>query len=734
MPTSNPIRSQAVRDSIGHKPKKMKIPMDDLGRVLPVTEYFGTNSLSAVDIAKKLEQEDADKLLDLIAQGKGLLDKDFADKVAKIVKSWAIEKGITHFCHWFQPMTGATAEKHDAFLSFDSKGEPVEMFTGSQLAQSEPDASSFPSGGMRATFEARGYTAWDLSSPIFIVDGTNGKTLCIPSVFISYHGNAQDEKLPLLRSVRAINEAATKSLNLLGETGVKRVKVTLGAEQEYFLIDKSYFSIRPDLVMTGRTLVGARPPKGQELEDHYFGAIPQRVTAFMQEVEFELYKLGIPAKTRHNEVAPAQFEIAAIFEDVNVAVDHNQMIMEVLKSVAARHNFKALLHEKPFAGVNGSGKHNNWAMATDAGENLLEPGATPHQNLRFLYFLGAVLKGVYRHNGLMRASIASPGNDHRLGANEAPPAIVSAFLGAELTEILDKIKSGEKIENAEKAMIDFGISQIAQIRQDKTDRNRTSPFAFTGNKFEYRAVGSSASCAWPMTCLNAAVAEALNEMNAKLEKAFSESNDKEQVLLELIRETIIESDPVRFEGDNYSDEWLAEAEKRGLDHLKGTPQALVAYHYENTTKLFKELRILNEEEMESRFNVFYERYIKKIEIETEAMFMLLDVYVQPAASSYIGDLANQAAATKAITGSATAQEDRVKKLQGLLDDLHKKRLDLESAFKSASKGDEKAQVKAFGQKVLPAIEAARESSDKLECIIGDAYWPLPKYREMLFMS
>ncbi len=734
MPNASQNRSQAVRDSISHKPKKMQVPMDDLGRVLPVTDYFGVNRLSAADIAKELEREDADKLLDLTAQGKGLMDKDFADKVAKVVRSWAIERGITHYSHWFQPMTGATAEKHDAFLSFNEKGETVETFTGSQLLQSEPDASSFPSGGMRATFEARGYTAWDLSSPIFIMEGTNGKTLCVPSVFVSYHGNSQDEKLPLLRSVRIINEAALKALHLLGESNVKCVKVTLGAEQEYFLVDRSYFSIRPDLMMTGRTLVGSRPPKGQELEDHYFGAIPARVTAFMQEVELELYKLGIPAKTRHNEVAPNQFEIAAIFEDVNVAVDHNQLIMETLKIVADRHNFKALLHEKPFAGVNGSGKHNNWAIATDTRENLLEPGATPQQNLRFLYFLSAVLKGVHRHNGLMRASIANLGNDHRLGGNEAPPAVVSTFLGAELTEVLDKIKSGEKMENAEKAMIDFGISQIAQIRQDKTDRNRTSPFAFTGNKFEYRAVGSSASCAWPMTCLNAAVAEALTEMNTELEKRFADTNDKEQVLLELIRETVVESAPVCFEGDNYSEKWLAEAEKRGLDHLRGTPQALAAYHYKNTVDLFKGQRILNEEEMEARFNVFYERYIKKIEIEAEAMLMLLDVYIQPSVSSYIGALAQQAAASKAVTGSADFQESQVKKLQTLLDQLHKKRLQLESAIKAASKGNEKNRVKILGEKVLPAIESAREISDKLECIVGDSYWPLPKYREMLFMN
>ena len=397
-----------------------------------------------------------------------------ADKIAKVVKTWAIDRGITHFCHWFQPMTGLTAEKHDAFLTLDYNGKPVEKFSGSQLIQSEPDASSFPSGGVRATFEARGYTAWDLSSPIFIVESANGKTLCIPSVFMGYHGHALDEKGPLLRSLKALSESSVASLRLLGDVKTTRVVSTLGVEQEYFLIDKSFAALRPDLTLTGRTLIGARPPKGQELEDHYFGSIPPRITAFMQEVEHELYKLGVPAKTRHNEVAPSQFELAPMFEETNVAVDHNHLIMEVMKRVAKAHNFALLLHEKPFAGINGSGKHNNWALATADGENLLEPGETPHQNLRFLYFLMGTLKGVHRHNGLLRASIASSGNDHRLGANEAPPAIVSAFLGDQLNTILNKIKSGEDISNPERAMIHLGVSRVAQIKKDQTDRNRTA--------------------------------------------------------------------------------------------------------------------------------------------------------------------------------------------------------------------------------------------------------------------
>jgi glutamine synthetase len=670
-----------------------------------------------------------------VRRGKGLMDKPLADKIAKVVKMWAIDRGITHFCHWFQPMTGLTAEKHDAFLTLDDNGDPVEKFSGSQLIQSEPDASSFPSGGVRATFEARGYTAWDLSSPMFITEGANGRTLCIPSVFIGYHGHALDEKGPLLRSLHKLNETSLEAMKLLGDTETKRVYATLGVEQEYFLIDKSFAALRPDLQLTGRTLLGARPPKGQELEDHYFGAIPARVTAFMQEVEHELYKLGVPAKTRHNEVAPSQFEIAPMFEESNVAVDHNHLIMEVMRRVAKDHDFALLLHEKPFAGINGSGKHNNWALSTDRGENLLDPGETPHQNLRFLYFLGAVLKGVHRHNGLLRAAIASSGNDHRLGANEAPPAIVSVFLGDELTSVLNKIKLGEESSQSAKAMLHLGLSHVAQIKKDTTDRNRTSPFAFTGNKFEFRAVGSSASCSWPVAVLNGAMSEALLEMNKRFKEKMAKSGDRDKAVLDLVREVVVETEAVRFEGDNYSEKWQREAEARGLDHLKNTPEALKAYNYDHSRQMIEGMGILTPEELNSRVMVLYERYIKKIEIEVEVLKALLDSYVMPAASLFAGDLASAAAKMKSIGASSGPQEERVKKLGKLLDELNRRREDLEGAIKSVhDKGhdDLPGKAKLLASKVLPVMLEARNASDQLETLVSDAYWPLPKYREMLF--
>lgn len=737
MPNSHIIRAKAIRDSINREPRKIKVPSDDLGRVLPVTDYFGSNALAVEEIAKSLDRQDGEALVSLVKQGKGLMDKALADKIAKVVKNWAIERGITHFCHWFQPMTGLTAEKHDAFLTLDDNGKPLEKFSGSQLIQSEPDASSFPSGGVRATFEARGYTAWDISSPIFIMESTNGKTLCIPSVFIGYHGHALDEKGPLLRSVKALNDAAIAACRLLGDGKTGRVITTLGVEQEYFLIDKSFAALRPDLLLAGRTLLGARPPKGQELEDHYFGSIPSRVTAFMQEVEHELYKLGVPAKTRHNEVAPSQFEIAPMFEEVNIAVDHNHLIMEVMRRVAKAHNFALLLHEKPFAGINGSGKHNNWSIATDQGENLLEPGETPHENLRFLYFLMGVLKGVHRHNGLLRASIASSGNDHRLGANEAPPAIVSAFLGDQLNTILNKIKAGEDHNNPERAMLHLGVSQVAQINKDKTDRNRTSPFAFTGNKFEFRAVGSSASCSWPIACLNGAVAESLLELNERLEKKYAKGGDKEKALYELVREVIVETEAIRFEGDGYSEKWQREAESRGLDHLKNTPEALKAYGYAKSREMITKMGILSEEELSSRVTVFYERYIKKLEIEVEALRMLLDNYVFPACSLYTGDLARAAAQMKAVGAIAAPQEEKVKKLAKLLEEFNKRREDVEAAYRKAAEfGHDQLAEKAiaFATKVMPAMLEVRSVADQLEAQVSDEAWPLPKYREMLFIS
>ncbi len=732
---SNPevqARFRAIEQATNRQPRKFDLPKDDLGRSLAVSDFFGQYTFGEKEIKGAIPKADFERFLQLTSSGQPL-EKDLADKIAKAVRNWAMEMGITHFCHWFQPMTGLTAEKHDAFISFQDDGAPIEKFSGSQLIQSEPDASSFPSGGMRTTFEARGYTAWDPTSPMFMMVTTNGRTLCIPSVFISYHGHALDEKTPLLRSQEALSTQATQLLHLLGDTNVKRVDATLGVEQEYFLIDRAYYSLRPDLVLSGRTLLGARPPKGQELEDHYFGSIPSRVQAYMQEVEFELYRLGVPAKTRHNEVAPAQFEIAPIFEEVNVAIDHNHLTMEVLKKVAERHNFALLLHEKPFAGINGSGKHNNWSVATDSGINLLEPGATPHQNLRFLVVLSTILKAVHKHNALLRASIASTGNDHRLGANEAPPAIMSVFLGDQLSMILNKIKSGESIENAERAMINLGVSKIPAVARDNTDRNRTSPFAFTGNKFEFRAVGSSASCSFPMTCLNSAVAEAMSEMSAMIKQRVKSGADRDQALLELVRETVIDTEAIRFEGNGYSTEWVVEAEKRGLAHLRNTPEALQALTYPSSKSLFIEQNVLSDAEIQSRHHVNVERYLKKIDIEIDTMRTMVDSYVVPAVSRYLGEMAEAAASLAKISGvEKSPVESAVKKVAELLKEVSEKRIAMESAYQATVNLGEEAKAKAFADKVLPQMLALRDVCDRLEVTVGNGHWPFPKYREMLF--
>lgn len=725
-------RFQAVQSATSRQPRKFDLPRDDLGRSLAISDYFGQFTFGVKEIKSAIPKADYERFLELVKSGQPL-EKDLADKIAKAVRNWAIEMGITHFCHWFQPMTGTTAEKHDAFLSFSDEGSPIEKFSGSQLIQSEPDASSFPSGGMRTTFEARGYTAWDPTSPMFLMASTNGRTLCIPSAFVSYHGHALDEKTPLLRSVEALSEKATQLLQVLGEANVKRVIATLGVEQEYFLIDKAYYNLRPDLLLSGRTLIGARPSKGQELEDHYFGAIPSRVSAFMQEVEFELYRLGVPAKTRHNEVAPAQFELAPIFEEVNVAVDHNHLTMEILKKVADRHNFALLLHEKPFAGINGSGKHNNWAMATDSGSNLLDPGATPHQNLRFLVVLVSVLRAVHKHNALLRASIASTGNDHRLGANEAPPAIMSVFLGDQLTMVLDKIKSGEEIESPERAMINLGVSKIPVLAKDNTDRNRTSPFAFTGNKFELRAVGSSASCSFPMACLNSAVAEAMSEMTAQIKQRTKSGTDRDTAILDLIREAVIETEAIRFEGNGYSTEWVKDAEHRGLAHLRNTPEALAALNYPSTKSLFIEQSVLSDAEIQSRYHVNLERYVKKLEIEVDSLRTLVDSYVVPAVSQFLSDMAETAANLAKISVEKGAIESSVKKTAELLQDLYEKRSALESVVQNVhSLPQEESKAKVLAEKVMPAMVAVRDICDRLELALGNGYWPLPKYREMLF--
>ncbi len=607
-----------------------------------VSEIFGSNTFNDKVMSEKLPRGIYKELARTIRQGEKL-NPAIANEVSHAVKEWALDKGATHFCHWFQPHTGLTAEKHDAFLTFSDQGHPIERFSGSQLIQSEPDASSFPSGGMRATFEARGYTAWDPSSPIFIFDGPNGKTLCIPSVFISYHGHALDKKTPLLRSMEYLSEQALRVLKLFGNTTATRVVPTLGPEQEYFLIDYAFYTLRPDLITAGRTLIGNKPPKGQELEDHYFGSIKGRILAFMQEAENELYKLGVPVKTRHNEVAPSQYESAPIFEEVNVATDHNQITMEVFRQVSRKHGLALLLHEKPFAGINGSGKHNNWSLQDSDGNNLLDPGETPKENIQFLVFLVATLRAVHKRAGLLRASIASSGNDHRLGANEAPPAIISAFLGEHLSAILDSIESGTaQGETAEQKVINLGISKLPEVARDNTDRNRTSPFAFTGNKFEFRAIASSATTATAMMTLNAAVGEALGELADSIEKRKLKNGDFNKAVMEVVREVVVETKAIRFEGNNYAPEWTSEAEARGLQNLRTTPDALAQLRTKDATDFFVKTGTLSAAELEARFHIETERYIKDLEIEILALRDIVKTMVLPAAFKHLAVVAGAA--------------------------------------------------------------------------------------------
>ena len=699
------------------------------------SEYFGCNTFNQKVMTEKLPKAVYRSLLATIKAGKKL-DQSIAPAVAHAVKEWALELGATHYSHWFQPNTGITAEKHDTFLTVGDEGQPLERFDASQLIQSEPDASSFPSGGLRATFEARGYTAWDPSTPIFIMDSPNGKTLCIPSVFISYFGQALDKKTPLLRSDEYLNLNASKVLKIFGNNA-SRVFSTLGPEQEYFLIDEAFYSLRPDLVATGRTLVGAKPPKGQELEDQYFGAIKHRILAFMQEVEHELFKVGVPVKTRHNEVAPSQYEMAPVFESVSVATDHNQLAMELFKVVAKRHELTFLIHEKPFAGINGSGKHNNWSMATDEGENLLEPGATPEKNLQFLVILLAIMKGVYKYQGILRAAIAGSGNDHRLGANEAPPAIISVFLGAALTNILNNIESGKvKGATSEKQVISLGVSKLPEIAKDNTDRNRTSPFAFTGNKFEFRAVASSVSTATPMATLNAAVGEALGEIADRLTARLKKVKDFDKAVLEVLKEYVIETKDIRFEGNNYSDEWRDEAAKRGLLNLAKSPEALAQLKTKEAKALFTKSGVYKADELESRYHLELERYIKDLEIEVAALKDIAVTQVLPAA---YGHQAAMIAAVKDLTSIigegavATAQIEEVKSVAGLIANLIAALAALDKAVEKAETDNLDKKASAFAYAVSDAMVAVRDVCDKLETIVDDDLWPLPKYREMLFL-
>ena len=731
-------RKAVTRELANRSPKTPPAIMQNGQPATKVSDYFGINTFGVRQMRDKLPRDVYQKMLAAVRQGKKL-ELDVAQRVSQVIKEWAIGRGATHFTHWFQPQTGLTAEKHDAFLSFDD-GQPMESFSASQLVQGEPDASSFPSGGLRATWEARGYTAWNPASPVFIAEWAGVKTLCIPTVFVGYNGEALDELTPLLRSSDALSAKAIGLLELLGDKGVYRVYTTLGPEQEYFLIDRAHFALRPDLVMSGRTLVGAPPPRGQQLEDHYFGGIPERIQACIAEVENELYKLGVPIVTRHNEVAPSQFEMAPRFEETDVAVDHNQLVMATLRRVALRHDLQALLHEKPFAGINGSGKHCNWSMSVAAddpeldGFNLLKPGRTPHQNLRFLIFLAAVLRGVHKHAGMLRAGIATSGNEHRLGANEAPPAIISVFMGDMLTEMIESIIHEKSTASAEEEMIKLGVARIPEIRRDTTDRNRTSPFAFTGAKFEFRAVGSSQSIAFPVALLNAAVAEAIGDITEELKAELKKTSKTDDAVLKVVRRAFKDTTPVRFEGNNYSAEWVKEAAKRGLPNFRRTPEALAQLTTKTTKKCLVGLGILNEAELESRFHVRLERYIKDMLIELHTLRELVDTLVLPAAFSYSGQLLEAAAQAKTARVTVVPQVEAATNVGKMIKDLQKQRAVLERVITKAEGMHETLEQCAefLTNDGAEAIASVRAACDALEGVVDDDCWPLPKYREMLF--
>ena len=714
-----------------------KKPLDVIAPVERPSEYYGKNVFNRAKMYKYLPRDVYEKLVDVIDNG-ATLDRSIADAVAKGIKQWADENGVTHYTHWFQPLTEGTAEKHDAFIEHDGKGGMIEEFSGKLLVQQEPDASSFPSGGIRNTFEARGYSAWDPTSPIFIIDDT----LCIPTIFISYTGEALDYKAPLLRALHAVNIAATEVCHYF-YPDVKKVHSNLGWEQEYFLVDESLYSARPDLVLTGRTLMGHDSAKNQQMEDHYFGTIPERVQAFMKDLEIRALERGIPCKTRHNEVAPNQFEVAPIFEECNLAVDHNMLLMSLMKKVARKHGFRALLHEKPFDGINGSGKHNNWSLSTDTGVLLHGPGKTPEDTLRFVVFIVETLMGVYRHNGLLKASIMSATNAHRLGANEAPPAIISSFLGKQLTELLDHIASSDKKDlftMLGKQGMKLDIPEIPELLIDNTDRNRTSPFAFTGNRFEFRAVGSEANCASAMIVLNTAVAEALTDFKTRVDALIAKGEDKVSAIIDIIRDDLKTCKPIHFDGNGYSDEWVEEAKRRGLDCEKSCPVIFERYLDEDSIKMFESMNVMKRPELEARNEVKWETYTKKIQIEARVMGDLSMNHIIPVATHYQSQLAKNVEGMMEIFGAEegkalTARNmkiireiaERTEKIERFVEELV-------SARKVANKIEsEHDKAIAYHDTVEPKMADIRYQIDKLELIVADELWTLPKYRELLFI-
>ncbi|MCF6097182.1 glutamine synthetase III [Thermovorax subterraneus] len=691
-------------------------------------EFFGKNVFNDSVMKERLPEATYKVLKKTIEEGIPL-DPSVAEVVANAMKDWAIEKGATHFAHWFQPLTGTTAEKRNSFISPTQEGKVIAEFSGKELIKGEPDASSFPSGGLRSTFEARGYTAWDCTSPAFIMDNT----LYIPTAFFSYTGEALDLKIPLLRSMEALSKQALRVLRLFGNNTAKKVVSTVGPEQEYFLIDKKMYEKRKDLILTGRTLFGARSPKGQEMEDHYFASIKERISAFMKELDEELWKLGIPAKTKHNEVAPSQYELAIVYNTANIAADHNQLTMELMKKIALRHGLVCLLHEKPFTGINGSGKHINWSMSTDDGQNLLEPGHTPHENAQFLVFLCAVIKAIDEYADLVRVSIANPGNDHRLGANEAPPAIVSIFLGEQLTDILEQIEKGAATSSKNGGVLKIGVSTLPALWKDTTDRNRTSPFAFTGNKFEFRMVGSSSSIATACFVLNTIVAESLSQIADRLEKA---SNLDEEVQA-LLQEIVKKHKKIIFNGDGYSEEWVKEAEKRGLPNIKNTVEAIPALIKEKNIRLMEKHGVLNRRELESRYNIMLENYIKTINIEALTMIDIAMRQIIPATIEYLAKIAESINSIRS-TGlkiATTAQTELLEEISTLLEEFKKKLDELETSLNEASNMEDDLYAKAsyYRDVVFSKMSALRETGDKLEKIVDAKLWPLPTYADILFL-
>jgi glutamine synthetase len=709
------------------------------GNSTKITAIFAENVFTHQVARQFLSDEAFKSLLGSIRAGQKI-DRSMAAQIANGIRAWAETKGVTHFTHWFQPLTGTTAEKHDSFFTLKSDGTPIEQFEGDALIQQEPDASSFPSGGLRATFEARGYTAWDPSSPAFIMDTGYGKTLCIPTIFVSYTGESLDYKAPLLKAIEALNHAAVDVCNYF-DRNVEHVTPTLGWEQEYFIVDEGLFNARPDLLLCGRTVFGHNPAKGQQLEDHYFGSIPERIYAFMLDYENEAYKLGIPLRTRHNEVAPAQFECAPIFEEVNLAVDHNTLLMDIMTRVAARHKLRVLLHEKPFAGINGSGKHNNWSMATDTGVNLLAPGKTPKTNLMFLAFFVNSIKAVHDYSDLLRASIASASNDFRLGANEAPPAIISVFIGEYLTKVLQDVKARvtEKMDETDESMLKIDIHRsIPELLMDNTDRNRTSPFAFTGNKFEFRAVGSSANCANAMTVLNTIMADTLKKFKKDVDSLIEKGEKKEIAIMHTIREYIVASEKILFEGDGYSEEWEKEAERRGLPNVKTTPLALDAMVTEKAKKLFSDNNIYSHPELEARHEIELEKYIKKVQIESRLMAELSTSHVLPAAVRYQNILVENVKGLKDIGLGDAACAQRTEILSKISEHINKVSeltvAMIEARKKANNLTDTREKALAYCTDVKEKFfDVLRYHVDKLELMIDDKEWYLPKYRELVFL-